>query len=210
MITDRGLAALRIAATVNHLHTPLVTRLWADGRLLVQVGDPCAAPGRIAEADATLSPEQEESRLDLTPCGFRASTAKAWAQHRAGRRLQLIDLDADPVVEVVATGGDRVWPSGIVRVSTDELVTYAFGTFLVPDRCRIHGKDLLADAPAPEGLLDLSLRRDSDTEVTIVSAEVDPATPEIEPEVLELLESLLARFAAVELLDDIRPEHSSS
>ena len=210
MITDRGLAALRIAATVNHLHTPLVTRLWADGRLVVQVGDPCAPPNRVAEAIAPLPQDQGDGPLHLTPCGFRASTAKAGAQPRAGRRLQLIDLDADPEVEVVATGDDHVWPSGIVRVGGDAVVTYAFGTFLVPDRCRIHGKDLLADAPAPDALLDLSLRRDSDTEVTIVSAEVEPGAGHVEPEVLELMESLLARFAAVELLDDIRPERTSS
>ena len=84
-----------------------------------------------------------------------------------------------------------------------------FGTFLVPDRCRRLAHDLLDGAPTPEGVLDLVLQRDSDTEVTVVSAEVDPDRADlIEPAVLDLLESMLARFAAAELLDDLTPERT--
>jgi len=198
MITDRALAALRIAATVNHLYPMLVTELRAGDRTVLRVGAPGPGAGPTGEGG-----------LQLTPCGFRAATARGWTQHRAGHRLRLLELDADPALEVESGPGDEVWPSGIARVRTGDLVVYVFGTFLVPDRCRRLARDLLDGMPAPEGLLDLVLQRDTDTDVTVVSAEVDPERADlIETAVLDLLESMLARYAAAELLDDLTPERT--
>jgi hypothetical protein len=220
MITDQGLAALRLAATLNHLYPMLSTTLRADGRPVVRVETPQpesehaawpSAGGTAAEevgAAPAIHPTGA-SAVELTPCGFRAATARAWGQHRAGRRLRLVDLDDDPEVEVTVADGDQVWPSGIVRVLRRGVVVFAFATLLGPDRCRAHASDLLDAAPAPDGVLDLLLQRDTDTEVTIVSAEVDPDRREAcEAEVLDLFEALLARFAVVELLDEIAPERA--
>jgi hypothetical protein len=220
MITDHGLAALRLAATLNHLYPMLSTTLWADGRPVVRIEAPqpetehAASPtaGRTGVEGVGVAPAlhpTSATTVELTPCGFRAATARAWAQHRAGRRLRLVDLDTDPEVEVTVADGDQVWPSAIVRVRRRDVVVYAFATLLAPDRCRAHASDLLDATPAPDGVLDLLLQRDTDTEVTIVSAEVDPEHREAcETEVLDLFEALLARFAVLELLDDLAPERA--
>lgn len=214
MVTDQGLAALRAAATVNHLYPSLTTRLWAGGRQVVTVSAPPAGagPGPWTEVGPRPGAEAAGEGLGLTPCGFRAATAQAWARHRAGHRLRLLDLDVDPSLEIDPAPGDRVWPNGVARVRTrrpHDTDCYVFGTFLGPDRCRLHARDLIDEMPAPEGILGLSLQRDTDTEVTVVAAEVDPdARYDVEADVLTLLDALVARFAVIELLDVVAPARS--
>ena len=208
MISDRGLRHLRIAATVIHLHPALGLRLTDAGRTVARVAAGTDhRPGLCApDLGRPGTDDGPASVRTLTPCAFRGAVARAWARHRAGDRLQLLDLTTEPTLELLAAPGDEAWPSGIVRVRSEEVVTYSFGTFLGPDRCRAQGRDLVDGVPAPDGLLDLVLRRDSDTEVTVVSAEVDPAVGCAGPVVLDILEGLLARFVATELLDGLTRE----
>jgi hypothetical protein len=194
VITERGLADLRLAAALTHLHPSLVLQVLDGHRPVVRV----AGPVPIEPADGIRRPG---AALQLTPCAFRGAVASAFAALRSGSRLQMLDLPADPVVELGAGTRGRVLPGGIARVHDGLTDSWVMATFLPPERCRHLAHDILRQRPAPEGVLELALCRDSDLDVTVVSAELDPAGPVDEPAVVDLLEELLARFVTEELLE---------
>jgi hypothetical protein len=81
--------------------------------------------------------------------------------------------------------------------------SWVLATFLPPERCRQLAHDILHERPAPDGVVELALCRDSDLDVTVVSAELDPDGPVDDPAVVDLLEELLARFVTEELLEQM-------
>lgn len=196
MITPRGLADLRLAAALTHLHPSLVVQVLDGRRPVVRV----AGPAPIEPADGIRRPG---AALQLDPCAFRGAVASAHAALRSGSRLQMLDLPADPVVELGAGRGGRVLPGGIARARDGMIDSWVLATFLPPERCRDLAHDILHERPAPEGVLELALCRDSDLDVTVVSAELDPDGPVDDAAVIDLLEELLARFVTEELLEQV-------
>jgi hypothetical protein len=196
VITERGLADLRLAAALTHLHPSLVLQVLDGRRPVVRV----AGPVPLGPPDGIRRPG---AALQLTPCAFRGAVASAHAALRSGSRLQMLDLPADPVVELGAGAGGRVLPGGIARVHDGVIESWVLATFLPPERCRHLAHDILQERPAPEGVLELALCRDSDLDVTVVSAELDPDGPVDDGAIVDLLEELLARFVTEELLEQL-------
>jgi hypothetical protein len=194
MGAPNGLETIRIAATMNHLYPSLSTHLRDRERLLVEV---------------TWSPSDpaDHHHLPVHPCSFRHSVATAWAEHRSGRRVELFGFGPDVRVEMHAALGGRVWPCGIVRVPAFDRFVYAVGTTLDADACQDLAADILDDFDPPPGSLGVRVQGDADTQVTVVSAELDPGAIELdEPAILELMQALLARFAISDLVDQLADE----
>ncbi len=194
VMTQSGFEAIRIAATMNHQFPALSTRVLDADRLLVEVAWPPA-------------PAPEEAALAVHPCSFRQRVAAAWSDHLTGREMTFLGVGSNVVVEMRATVGGMVWPSGIVRLPLFDRWVYAFGTGLDPDVCQDLGADLLDEFDPPPGTLGLRIQGDADTQITIVSAEVD-ADPRssCEPAVLDLLHGLIARYAANDLIERLSGE----
>lgn len=196
MISGPGFAALRVAATLVHTVPGLRARLRDDRGVRATVGRP--APDAGAEADA------EPGVAALSPCGFRKAVIEASSQVRAGRAVALLDLDADPAIDIGVPADGRSWPGGIYRVPLEQRWLYAFATTLDPETCHEVGRPLVdASGRLPE-LEALGIRGDTDTGVTVLYAEAaSSSSPVGELRVRALLEELLARFTAEELVRDL-------
>lgn len=198
MISEPGFAALRVAATLVHTVPGLRARLRDDRGVRATVArrplDGAGADGDGADAGTVA----------LSPCGFRKAVIEASAQIRAGRALALLDLDADPAIDIGVPADGRSWPGGIYRVPLEQRWLYAFATTLEPESCHEVGRPLVdASGPLPE-LEALGIRGDTDTGVTVLYAEApSTATPVDELRIRALLEELLARFTAEELVRDL-------
>lgn len=195
MISVAGFAALRVAATLTHTVPDLRVRLRDGDRVRAVVARP--APGDAAPAD-------RDGVAHLSPCGFRKAVVEASLLARSGRSLALLDLVADPAIDIGVPADGRSWPGGIYRVPLEQRWLYAFATTLDAEVCAEVGRPVVDDAgPLPE-LEALGMRGDTDTGVTVLYAEAASAlTPVDELRVRSLLESLLARFSAEELIRDL-------
>ncbi len=194
-IDDRGLAALRVAATLVHAVPRLRARIRHGAQVLVDV-----RPSPLVGADQTDEP------LRLTPCAFRGAVAQAWRQHEAGHRLSFLGLPAGvvPAIDVGTPPGGTARPGGLYRVPLEDRWLWAFATTLDAPAAFNAGRTVVERCPAGPDVRALGLRPDRGTGVTIVYAETvaDPASA-VEGALVEVLESLLARYATVELLGSI-------
>ena len=188
MISDHGLGALRVAATLAHTLPGLALRVEAGGRHLLAVG-------RSGD-DGSGGPR-------CTPCGFRTAVGRAHRRHRAGERLAFLDLPEGTEPDLLADlpEGGAVRPGGLHRVPSSGRWLWAFATTVPVDVAREVGAPVAAAAP-PLAAGDLvGLRWDELTEVTVAYAETSarPGTA-AEAAVVDLLEQLLAACTAHELV----------
>lgn len=192
MLTRRGMADLRRAATLNHLCPALSTRVRVGERTLVDVrwGPlPDPAPAEV---------------LVLHPCAFRMRVTQAWERFRDGRHLRLLGLPHDPAVDVVPVVGGVTWLSGIVRVPQIDQHGYFLATTLDDGACGPIAEPWLARIRALRNVQGLSVFGDRDTNITVIQVDVGPIVEPTEEEALvDLLEQLAGSFAAAELLDDL-------
>lgn len=177
MISDEGMEALRLAATLAHT-LPLHLRIRHDDRVLLEVARPPVEP-------------TEETRW-YPPCGFRNAVADAWLAHRTGRRLALEGLPhgCDPTVEIGVPPGGRSLTGGIHAVPFDGMALFAFATPADGANARA-----LADA------LGLGVHVDDKTDVALLH--LATSRPCDEPDVVEVLEEALARITTEQLLAEV-------
>ena len=194
-ISDHGFAALRVAATLVHTVPGLRVRLRDDHGVRATVARPPLDP---ADGDDT-------GLTHLSPCGFRKAVVEASLLHQAGRALALLDLDADPAIDIGVPPDGRSWPGGIYRVPLEQRWLYAFATTLDAETCHEIGRPIVdGSGPLPE-IEALGMRGDAETGVTVLYAEAaSSSTPVDELRIRALLEDLLACFSAEELIGDLR------
>ncbi len=219
MISTQGLARLRIAATLVHGVPGLRMSVRGDdGNIAASVGWPGSSP-LSAEVGHVVRVDAGSKAMDLTPCTFRKAVAQAHALHEQGRRMAFLDFGpgCDPRVELQLPPRGAAFAGGIYRVPLDGRWLFAFGTTLDAPTCRSIAADLVDEALPLEMLAALGVRSDDDTDVSIVYAETAvrvaphpsrPPAPTVagtddEARVIDLLQSMLARFAAQELMGEL-------
>jgi hypothetical protein len=193
MLTDRGLGALRVAATLTHSVPGLQAQVRSGTEVLADI----RRIDRIERSDGA-----ETTDLVLSPCAFHAAVGQAMLQHREGRQLRFLDLPegSEPTVEYRSTtGGSR--PGGLFSAELDDCRIWAFATSLVPGLAHSLGASIVDEAGDLTALLTLGLRPDPVTEISLAFARTtaEPSSLE-EVAIVEVLEQLMARWTAHELL----------
>jgi hypothetical protein len=194
MISTRSLAALRVAATLTHCLPHVRARIGVDGRALVEVRAP---DEREPAWPAPGAPHV------LSPCSFRCAVAQAHRRTEAGEALSFLHLPAgvEPRIDIATPGNGAARPGGLYRVRLADRWLWAFATTLAADVAYESGQPLVDDATATKQVLALGIRPDPATAVSLAYAETtaDPGS-DAEAAVIDLLESLLARWTMHDLL----------
>jgi hypothetical protein len=193
MLTDRGLGALRAAATLTHSVPGLRAEVRSGTNVLADIR-------RIDQIDRIDGPEP--SQRSLSPCSFRAAVGQAMQQHRDGRQLQFLDLPegSEPTVEYISTTG-ATRPGGLFSAELEDCRIWAFATSLVPGLAHSLGRPIVDEVGDLPALLTLGLRPDPVTEITLAFARTTAEPGSIEEvAIVEVLEQLMARWTAQELL----------
>lgn len=193
MITEEGLAALRVAATLTHGLPELRARILGGGRTLVEVRE----GGCEDEDDDALPPRV------MTPCAFCCAVARAHRLNQLGRVMDLVGLtsDVDPTIELGAPPGGVVFPGGICRVPVGDQHQWGFAVTLDARVAFDLGQDLVESIRPRGDVVAMGLRRDHATDVTLFFARTHAAPGSVaEARLVDLFESLLARWTVHELI----------
>ncbi|MCU0270209.1 MAG: hypothetical protein MUF83_16390 [Acidimicrobiales bacterium] len=197
MVSDDGMRALRLAATLVHALPGVRVRLRDGDRAVVDVA-PADAPAEPGVAVAT------------TPCGFRRAVVGAWDAHRGGERVGLLGVAVDPAVDVGIRRPGRMHPGGVHEVVCGDRRVFAIATTLGVRACHDEAEALVpAEALAP-GVWGIGLRPDEATGVCLAYAELPITAPaDHDTTTVALLQELRARFVVRELLDDLADSTAS-
>lgn len=199
MISTRTLGELRVAATLTHALPGLRTLVRTDGRTVLDVRSAPAEGYGLGRG--AVEPEGQDGALVISPCAFRSTVAKAHRHHEEGRRPVMLGLGDDPVVELRAPEGGEIRPGGLVRVALEDRWLWAFGTTLDPMVAFELGESIVDVCLEGTKIHALGIRPDEATGVNIAFAELRaPVSVEHEEAAVEILERLLARWTAHELL----------
>jgi len=123
MLTDDGLASLRMAATLALTLPTVRVRIAAPTRVLADVGwqleEPCGEGVR------------------LRPCAFRMAVGRAWNQRRNGVEVDFCGLGGyHPDITVEVAPGERVLPGDIYQVRAEAGGWHhVLPTLLSPEGC---------------------------------------------------------------------------
>lgn len=191
-ISPAALGALRVAATLTHLLPGLRARVRLGHVTLVDV--------LVPEPGETI--DHLPARV-LSPCAFRSAVAQAHHRHVAGERLSFLHLPAgvDPAVDLATPAGGTSRPGGLYRVRAADRWLWAFATTLDPAVAYDLGRPLVDATPLDGELRALGIRPDPATGVSLAYAETTAGRGSAsEDAVVDLLESLLARWTAHELM----------
>lgn len=191
-ISPAAFGALRMAATLTHLLPGLRARVRLGAIPLVDV----LVPGPD-DAVGHLAPRV------VSPCGFRSAVGQAHQRHLAGERLSFLNLPAgvDPAIDLATPPGGAARPGGLYRVRAADRWLWAFATTLDATVAYDLGRPLVDETPTVGDLRALGIRPDPATGVSIAYAETTAtAGSSAEAAVVDLLESLLARWTAHELM----------
>jgi hypothetical protein len=182
-MTPLGLTVMRRTAAIVHAVPGLQARLRHGDTLLLEVLRP-VHPGAVPNGRW------------LTPCAFRVAVGRALDAVREGRTLAVLGLDAgdDPAVDLCNTNGALLC-GGIARMAIQDGSELVFATTLHPERVA---------ALTPDGDHDVRCHAGALTRTSLVvhSTEARPGSATFD-EVLEHTQSLLARCAVDELVDDL-------
>jgi hypothetical protein len=193
MLTDRGLGALRVAATLTHSVPGLCAEVRSGTDVLVDI----RRIDRIDRIDGA-----ETSERILSPCAFRAAVGQAMQQHRDGRQLRFLDLPegSAPTVEYISTSRSSR-PGGLFSAELEDCRIWAFTTSLLPGLAHSLGRPIVDETGDLPALLTLGLRPDPVTEITLAFARTTAEPGSIEEvAIVEVLEQLMARWTVHELL----------
>ena len=189
VLTDRGLSNLRRAATLAHRYPTLRIQVGVGATTLVEVS---AQPDLVAEGVTGVS-----------PCAFRAAVVAAWQRHRAGDAIRLLQLPADPVVELRPVLGGAHLPGGIVRTPLVDHFSYLLATSLCLPEFSDAAKSALDAITTIPQVGPIGWFRDPDTEIALIHVDVAPTFGDDEGELVALLQDLAAALLAAELLADV-------
>jgi hypothetical protein len=193
MISPQALGALRVAATLTHGLPGLRARVRLGGQVLFDV----------------VATDRDEHPVDLggriiSPCAFRRAVAHAYRDQAEGAVHPLLHLPAgaDPIIDLTAppTGVSR--PGGLHRVPLTDRWLWALAVTLDAPTAHLVGADLVDAAMPMDGVQTLGIRPDPATGVSVAFAETTarPGSDD-EADLVELLESLLARWTVHELVE---------
>jgi hypothetical protein len=186
VISEPGIAALQVAATLTHCLPALHLRLRTPaGRPLLDVAAEGIGPVPFLMTGAELS---------MSPCAFRQQVIRARQRVDGGERLGFLALDGDPFIDVGVPRGGRTFPGGIHRVPIGEKWIYAFGVTGSQDVYVEAGRPVVDawSGPVPD---QLGLRPDTELGTVVCYAETSPGLGG-EDELIDLLGGLLAVFTA--------------
>lgn len=181
-MTPRGMAALRLGATLAHALPGVQLRLRDHdrGTLLEVAGDGPSASRRVA------------------PCAFRAAVARAHRRTAEGVRMTFLGLPLghDPMLDVGVPPGGRAFGAGMlaVPIAGAASAVQAFATTLSPDACR----RVIASRAHPAFPGTVRVVHDDATDVTLVHTAVPVETAARTPN--GVLTEVLAVVATEELL----------
>jgi hypothetical protein len=198
MISPHALGALRVAATLTHSLPGLRARVRLDeGALLDVVAPDGAVDGR---------PVWVGGARMISPCAFRRAVGHAHRNPDGGGSRALLDQPPEwvPAIDISVPRSGAARPGGLYRVPIERRSLWGFAVTLDPTTAHRVGADLV-DAVMPlDGVLSLGIRPDEATGVSIAFAEITAPPGSIhEAVVVDLLESLLARWAVHELVASI-------
>lgn len=181
MLTDDGLASLRMAATLALTLPTVRVRIAAPTRVLAEIGwqldEPCGEAAR------------------LRPCAFRMAVGRAWNQRRNGVEVDFCGLgDNRPLITVAVGPGERILPGDIYQVRSEAGGWHhVLPTLLPPEGCNtvlgLHGPPL-------------QFHDDPVTGVTLVHTETDDPDPDRLPHLAPHLTAIRGRLLAEELIAD--------
>jgi hypothetical protein len=182
-VTDQGLAALRVAATVLHGVPGLRGRLRQGSLTVAEIRRDATPDGPLPGPPRVLS-----------PCEFRAAVIGARTRLDQGERLVIPGAEGDPVIDITVPATGRTFAGGIHRVPCAGRWLYAFTL------CGATG----LFAPLVEGVVAeragrrppgrLGLRPDEALGTVLCFVEQDGARRPDDRPVVELLADLLVRF----------------
>jgi len=180
MLTDDGLASLRMAATLALTLPTVKVRIASPSRTLAEVGWQLDLLG---------------DGVRLRPCVFRMAVGRAWKQRQEGLDVDFCGLgDALPVISVELAPGERVLPGDIYQVRAESGGWHhVLPTLLPPEGCHavlgLHGPPL-------------SFHDDPVTGVTLVHTETDSPDLDRMPHLVAHLTAIRGRLLAEELIAD--------
>ena len=191
MLTDDGLASLRMAASLALTLPTVKVRVASPTRVLAEIGWHLEA----VHSGDTPGPPGLGDGVRLRPCAFRVAVGRAWNQRREG-----LDVDfcgrggAEPTISVEVAPGERVLPGDIYQVRAESGGWHhVLPTLLPPDGCHavlgLHGPPL-------------SFHDDPVTGVTLVHTETDSPDLDRLPHLVAHLTALRGRLLAEELIAD--------
>lgn len=193
MISEQGLAALRIAAALCHGMPRVRARIRAGDTVLLHVLNP--ANDEQLPTDGRV----------LSPCAFRCSVAQAYQRIQAGQQLSFLHLPVgvDPAIDIATPSSGTARTGGIYRVPLEGRWLWGFATTLHADVAFDLGADVVAAAEL-SSVVALGIRPDLALGVSLAYAETiaAPDTAE-ERDLVDLLEALLARWTAHELVESL-------
>jgi hypothetical protein len=181
MLTDDGLASLRMAATLALTLPTVQVRIASPTRTLAEVG--------------WHFEELLGDGVRLRPCAFRMAVGRAWKQRQEGLDVDFCGLgDALPIISVEVAPGERVLPGDIYQVRAESGGWHhVLPTLLPPEGCHAV---LGLDGPA------LSFHDDPVTGVTLVHTETDSPDLDRLPHLVAHLTAIRGRLLAEELIAD--------
>ena len=181
MLTDDGLASLRMAATLALTLPTVQVRIASPTRVLAEVGWHFEEP--LGDG------------VRLRPCAFRVAVGRAWNQRKEGLDVDFCGLgDAEPTISIEVAPGERVLPGDIYQVRAESGGWHhVLPTLLPPEGCHAV---LGLDGPP------LSFHDDQVTGVTLVHTQTDSPDLDRLPHLVAHLTALRGRLLAEELIAD--------
>jgi hypothetical protein len=181
MLTDDGLAFLRMASSLALTLPTVRVRVASPTRVLAEIG---------WHFDGPLG-----DGVRLRPCAFRMAVGRAWNQRKEGLDVDFCGLgDAEPIISVGVGPGERVLPGDIYQVRSESGGWHhVLPTLLPPEGCHAV---LGLDGPP------LSFHDDPVTGVTLVHTETHSPDPDRLPHLVAHLTALRGRLLAEELIAD--------
>ena len=181
MLTDDGLASLRMASTLALTLPTVQLKVSSPTRVLAEVG---------WHFDEPLG-----DGVRLRPCAFRMAVGRAWGQRKEGLEVDFCGLgDAEPLITVTVGPGERILPGDILQVRAEcGGWHHVLATLLPPDGCTAV---LGCDGPP------MSFHDDPITGVTLIHTRTDSPDPDRLPHLVAHLTALRGRLLAEELIAD--------
>ena len=191
MLTDDGLASLRMAATLALTLPTVQVKIASPNRVLAEVGWHFEA----GHSGGTPGPPGLGDGVRLRPCAFRMAVGRAWGQRQQGLDVDFCGLGgAEPIITVSVADGERVLPGDIYQVrAEDGGWHHVVATLLSPDGCVAV---LGSDGPP------MSFHDDPVTGVTLIHTRTDSPDPDRLPHLVAHLTALRGRLLAEELIAD--------
>jgi len=192
MISPQALGALRVAATLTHGLPGLRARISLGDEVLLDV----------LAVDRDEHPVCLGGRV-ISPCAFRRAVSQAHRDQAEGAVHPLLHLPAgaDPAIDIAVPPTGLSRPGGLYRVPLPDRWLWAFAVTIDAPTAHLLCADLVSAAMPIEQVQTLGIRPDPATDVSVAFAETT-ARPgsDAEAEIVDLLESLLARWTVHELV----------